>query len=61
MLGKEREIKADDQWIFYGVTYTVKRNEEGELYFKHPNEKANEDDDIEIEHADLGEIIYKEG
>jgi hypothetical protein len=61
MLGKARELKVSDQWIYSGVIYTVERDgETNVLYFKHPSERAGRDDHIAIEHIDHGDLIYKE-
>ena len=62
MKSKATELKVNDQWEYSGVIYTVERDEEtGELYFKHPSERAGQDDHIAIEYIAHGEVIYKEG
>lgn len=54
-------LKVNDKWIYHNVIYTVERNEEtGFLYFKHPSERAGQDDHISTEHISHGELIKEE-
>lgn len=50
------EIRLGDKWEFLNVIYTVVK-EGDEIYFEHPSPWASNDDDIEIEHSEEGEII----
>ena len=51
-----KEIRIGDKWEFMSVVYTVV-NEDGDVFFEHPSDWASSDDDIEIEHSILGQIV----
>ena len=54
-------LKVNDKWKYGGVIYTVEQNEEtGSLHFKHPSERAGQDDHISTEHISHGELIKEE-